>query len=513
MNFLTRIGFLPSLLVALVVVTVAATACQADILTPPRLATATAQALATPTATLEPLILRSDTPETAVSPTPATTTTLPTQRPALNVWVPETSAEHRQMLQTLASDFGSAHGVTVEMVMVAPASLPKLVNTAVLSGTLPDVIIHPVSYTLGWQERGILDGEAATIALDQLEVDTFDPAALELVSSNGQVAALPSDGFKQLIIYRQDWFEDNDLTVPNTYNGLLTAATKLTNRTALISGFVVPTESNLVSTHQIFEHIALANGCELIDMEGEVQILQPACQEALNFYFEIISENSPLGVQTDTSTRNAYLSGRTGLIMASPTLLPILANSRDCPECASQPNFLAQNSDFVTVLAGSAETSASFSELTYLGITSVAEQETAVSFATYWFNEGYGPWLAVEPERKVPLRWGTASDQRLFIDSWGTQPLANSNQTLETRYGSETVALLRDNVASSPRWGHQQGQGALITELYESLTLSTVLQEMLSGYFNPDKTLRQIYTRVTDLIPNYQFYPEPTPES
>ena len=262
--------------------------------------------------------------------------------------------------------------------------------------------------------------------------------------------------------------------------------------------------------------MALANGCELIDAQGEVQILQPACQEALNFYFRIIGDYSPLGVQTDTSTRNAYLSGRTGLIMTPPSILPALAGldgTATCPECGAQADFLAQNSGFVATLAGNGEQTAAFSELTYLGITSVAERETAVLFATYWFNEGYADWLAVESERKVPLRWGTTADPRQFIDSWGSQPLGTSGQSLADLYGNETIGLLRDNVAAGRRWGIPQQQGALITELYESLTISIVLQEMLSGYFNTEKSLREMYVRVTDLIPNYQFYPEPTPES
>ena len=419
------------------------------------------------------------------------------------------------MLRQMADGFGETHNVTVEMVQIASASLPKLVNTAVLSGTLPDIVIHPIEYTLGWEARGILDADAAAASLQQLDPATFDPVALNLVDADGRPAALPSDGFKQLVIYRQDWFSDRSLAPPDSYTALRAAAETLFDRQALVAGFVVPTESNLVSTHKIFEHLALANGCNLIDNQGEVQILQPACQEALDFYFGIINQFSPLGVQTDTSTGNAYLSGRAGLIMSPPSILPALAGLEDtttCAECVSQADFLAQNSAFVTQVAGPNGSTAAFSELTYLGITSVAERETAVLFANYWFNEGYEAWLAVESERKVPLRWGTAVSPRQHIDAWGTQPLANSTSSLADLYGAETVALLRDDIASSPRWGIAQNQGPLITELYESLTLSVVLQEMLSGYFNTTKTLTEIYTRVTDLIPNYAFYPEPTPE-
>ena len=67
------------------------------------------------------------------------------------------------------------------------------------------------------------------------------------------------------------------------------------------------------------------------------------------------------------------------------------------------------------------------------------------------------------------------------------------------------VARLRDGIAAAPRWGIREGQGALMTRLYEEFTISIVLQEMLSGYFPPSDTLREAYRRTIDLIPNYAF--------
>lgn len=493
-----------------IIITLLATACQANLLNPPRLATATAQRLATATATPELVVIRNG-GQTAVSANQTTPSGTPTPRPSLTVWVPETSAAHRQMLDQLATDFGRTHAVNVEMQRIAPNLLPKLVNTAVLSGTLPDIIIHPISFAPGWAARGILNPDAASAAISQLGAETFDPAALALVEKNGRYTAIPSDGAKQLVIYRRDWFEQRNLPPPDSYPRLLTAAQALFNREALVAGFVVPTESNLISTHKIFEQLANANGCNLIDEQGEVLLLTPECQEALDFYFSIINQYSPVGVQTDISTQRAYLEGRAGLIMAPPSLLLDLAglgaDKPSCPECASQPDFLAQNSAFLTTIG----TGGSYSDLTVVGITSAAPVETAVSFATAFFNEGYEQWLAVEAERKVPLRWGTAVNPRLYLDNWGNQPLGGSQRTLSDLYGEEAIAQLRDNVAATSRWGLPQGQGEVVTELHESLTLAIVLQEMLSGYFNSSQTRQEMYNRVTELIPNYAFYPDPTP--
>lgn len=428
---------------------------------------------------------------------------------SIKVWVNETSAEHRTAVQEMAAAFTDAAQVDVELMFVSPLLLPNLVNTAVLSGTLPDIIIHPIEYTAGWAERGILNPAAAETAVNQIGRDTFDPAALELVTLNGQISALPSDGYKQLLIYRTDWFDEANLPIPDDFAAMYAAAEATTDRENLRAGFVIPTESNLVTTHQAFEQMALANGCDLIDDKGEVLLPDPPCREALDFYYRIVNQFSPIGVQTDTSTRNAYLAGRTGLILAGPEMLPLLAGLDEalpptCPECAGSPRFLAENSGIVTEIQGTENTAAGFSNLRNLGITNAADVDTAVAFANFWFNEGYETWLGVNSERKVPLRWGTADASRQFIDSWGYTPLPGG-PALADLFGADRITQLREGVADAPRWGIRQGQGALLTTLYEKLTIAITLQEMLSGYFNPAQTIIEAYNRVTAQIPNYQY--------
>jgi hypothetical protein len=78
-------------------------------------------------------------------------------------------------------------------------------------------------------------------------------------------------------------------------------------------------------------------------------------------------------------------------------------------------------------------------------------------------------------------------------------------RSLESLYGPEVVTTLRDGIATTGRWGLPQGQGELITTLYEELTLSIVLQEMLSGYFSSDQSIIEAYNRIVDLIPDYAF--------
>ncbi|MCP5094451.1 MAG: extracellular solute-binding protein [Chloroflexi bacterium] len=492
-----------------------ATACT-TLSNPPRLATATAQAALPPTEVPQEIFVAAPT-ATAVSNLP--TNTQPADLTAnltLTVWINETSAEHEAALMQMADEFSAMHPIDVELMLVSPMVLPDLVNTAVLSDTLPDIILHPLEYTIGWAERGVFNLPATTQAVAQIGQDTFDPAAIELLTTTNGLAAIPTDGFQQLMIYRNDWVTERNLNPPVDYASMFTFAESIYDlENNLLTGFVIPTESNLVTTHQAFEQIATANGCQLIDANGEVQILSPACQDATNFYFEIVHQFSPPGVQTDTSTQNAFLSGRTGMIMTSPTILPKLAGLQsnalpDCPECIADIGFLAQNSGITTRIVGNDSAQfATFGSITSLGITKDADVETAVTFIDFWFNDGYETWLSVESERKVPMRWGTSDQSRIFIDNWGTQSLANAAQSLTDIYGEALVAQLRDGIAISNRWGFSEGQGLLVTELYEELTFSIVLQEMLSGYFNSNKTIIEAYNRIIERIPNYPYTIDP----
>ncbi len=491
-------------------------ACQADFVEPPRVATQTAQVRATPVGTQPPIFSKAPTPTSEALLGPSSVAGQPTEQgnPSITIWVNETSLAHAQTLKEIGRDFAAESGIQVETILVNPALLPSLVETAVVSGTLPDLIVHPIEYSLGWAERGILDPAAASETLSSLGQETFDPEALDLlqmVDQSGQVAALPSDGWQQLLIYRRDWFEQRNLPPPETYASMIGAAEAIFEPESIISGLVVPTDSDLVTTQQVFEKIASANGCQLVDRKGEITLLHPACLEALDFYRELINQYSPVGVQTDTSALNAYLEGRTGMIMASPAALAPIAGLDEgalpkCPECTSA-DYLSQNSAIITTFNGNGElaAAASFGSLTNVGITSSADRDAAMAFAKYWFEEAYPDWLAVDPERKVPMRWGRPGAPREFIDAWPETPLRANGPSLEAIYGREVTEQLSQNVATTDRWGFSVGQGGLMTSIYQEPVFSPLLQDMLSGYFTSSQTIVEMYKAAVSLIPDYGF--------
>lgn len=494
-------------------------ACIPDLQNPPRLSATPAGLTGQASDLDEPLRL----PAPTSTGTPLTQESSETERDlhtTLTLWVNTTSPQYESTLRRMIDDFSAGSDVHVELVTIAPDLLPDLVRTAAVSTSfdLPDMVVLPLEYASGWATDGILDADAAHDIVQDLDAATFNQEALELVTVDEKVSAIPSDGWQQLLLYRSDWFREAGVQAPTSYERMLTAAEVISDRANLIYGFNMPTESSLRATTRAFEHLAIANGCQLVDEKGELTILDPQCRDSLAFYRFLCNTYCPPGVQTEVSTLNAYLEGRSAMIMTNPGVLPALAglDERYPPQCAEceQPEYLVQNTGIVTNIVGRSDLASSqnLGEIAYLGITRNADRQASEAFARFWFNEGYLQWLAVEPERKVPMRLGTPDEPTRFRDAWFDLAVADDGRTISDIFGREVALSLATDVVNSDRWGYKQGEGPLITAIFEELTISTLLQELLSGYYNSERAAIEGYERLVDLIPDYQYYVDPEPE-
>jgi multiple sugar transport system substrate-binding protein len=500
--------------------------CTQDPVDTPRIATIAALNEATPTTAPTPFLLEAPNSDNGIDPSigDQPRDDIEQQSSSLTVWVNTTTPENRVVIDEIISDFGTRSNIHVDVLQIAPDALAELVQTAVDTGSLPDILFHPIEFSHGWLAQGILDSNAATEILDALGSNTFDASALSLMQVNPQdreVAALPIDMNRQIIIFRRDWLSDRNLEEPDNYGSILTAVQEIYDPENNIYGLVVPTDSTLASTQRVFEHLALSNGCDLISPDGEVTFLHPTCLEALEYYRSLINQFSPVGVQTEISTLDAYLSGRTALIIASSSVLPVIAGMDQnmlpsCPEC-EDAGFLVENSGILFDIEGFSERAiaAGAGEINALGITKEADYDAASAFALYWFNDGYAKWLSVNPASKVPLRYGLPSQPALFQELWLEMPLTQNQPSISDLYGSEVTNQLVEGATSIDRWGLEQHQGELITDIYEEPLLSPLLQEMLSGYITSRQTVIEMFQTVVAEIPGYNFaipiVPSPVP--
>lgn len=420
-------------------------------------------------------------------------------------WSTETQPERVAKTQEILKKFTEQSGIEVELVPVDEGQLSQLLTASAAANTLPDVMFFPLDFAIGWAEQGILDYTAAKEVVDSLDPSTFSEGPLNMVAFEDGYAGVPSDGWGQLLIYRKDLFDAAGLETPDTYEKIKTAAETLNDPDNNFFGITAANDV-AVFTQQTFEHIALANNCQMVDDSGAITLDSPECVEAINFYNDLETNYSPAGQQDVASTRATYFAGLASMIIWSPFILDEMCGLRDnafptCPECGDDPAYLAKNSGFVPKFTGpNSDTPAQYGQFSLMGITATADTAAAKEFLTFWFNDGYLDWLAVSPEGKLPMRNGTADEPTKFIDGWkGLETGVDRQEKLSACYGDDVINTLIEGVSAFDRWGFAQGQGALVQAVYQALPVPQALNDTLNGSMTPEEAAQAMQAEVEAL--------------
>ncbi|QLQ35460.1 ABC transporter substrate-binding protein [Micromonospora robiginosa] len=404
----------------------------------------------------------------------------------ITVWSLEDVADRVAATKAIIADYTAKTGVKVNLVTVNEDQFPSLIASSAAAGDLPDVV-GSVSLagvrTLAGNE--LLEPDANKAVVEKLGRDTFSPRALELTSDGGTQLAVPSDGWGQLLVYRKDLFDAAGLPAPDTYEKIAAAAAKL--NTGGVAGITAATAPGDVFTQQTFEHLALANGCQLTDDSGKVTLDSPQCVEAFRFYGDLMRNNSVKGAQDVDTTRATYFAGKAAMLIWSPFVLDELAGLRNdarptCPQCQSDPAWLAKNSGFVTAIKGPNGTEpAQYGEVSSWAVLDGAA-DPAKSFVEYMLSDGYPRWFGMSPEGRFPVRTGTQDDKQKFRTAWNTsQAGVDTKKPLSDVYGDDVLATLRESPEEFQRWGLTQGQGKLVGAILGELPVPKALADVVGG--------------------------------
>jgi multiple sugar transport system substrate-binding protein len=414
----------------------------------------------------------------------------------LTVWTLENLPDRLAVQEEIAAAFTGSSGVEVELVAVDPNQFNQLLISSAAAGRLPDVIgALPLAGVQLLATNELVDRELTAGVVEGLGAGTFSEHALELTRDGDAQVAVPSDGWAQMLVYRKDLFDAAGLAAPETYDDILAAAQELDSPE--LAGFVGATVPNDAFTQQTFEHLALGNGCQLVDDAGEVTIDSDACVGSFAFYDQLISDYSVTGAQDVDTTRAAYFAGQSAMVVWSSFILDEMAGLRadalpTCPECAADPAFLARNSGVVTAISGpDGDRPAQFGEIVSWAVTADA-QPAAADFVTYMMEDGYEQWIGFSPEGKVPTRQGTAEEPTRFIDAWATLPAGvDTKAPLADFYPAEVLDALRNAPDSISPWGIPQGQGALIGASLGELPVPQAIAAMTGGEVDPSGAAQQ----------------------
>jgi multiple sugar transport system substrate-binding protein len=426
---------------------------------------------------------------------------------SITVWTLEDNAERVKVQQDIVARFQREKGITVKLVPVNEDQFATLMTNASAAGDVPDAI---GALSLGLVNKlavdDISDPDAANEVIEALGRDTFSERALQLVTVDGKPVSIPSDGWTQLLVYRKDLFDQAGLAVPDSYDAIKAAAAKL--NAGGVSGIVAATKPGDTFTQQTFEHIALANGCQLTDASGNVTLTSPQCVGAFGFYGDLIKNYSARGAQDVDSTRATYFAGRAAMLVWSSFILDELAGLRNdalptCDQCKQAPDYLAKNSGIVTGFRGPNGTEpAQYGEISGWALTrdGKGDKEATKTFVQYMMNDAYVDWLGMAPEGKFPVRTGTADDKQKFTTAWdGLKAGVDTKKALSEVYPAEVLDVLRGSVNTFNRWGFPQGQGQLAGAMLGELPVPNALNSLLDGQTDAAGAAKQSQDAVDEL--------------
>ena len=406
----------------------------------------------------------------------------------IRFWTTENQPKRLAKQEAMAADFQKRTGHSVEVIPIEEKDLGKRATAAFAAGDLPDVIYHSIQYVLPWAEAGLLDVETNSDIVNSLQKSTFAPGAIAMAQYDGMTAAVPVDGWTQMVVYRKDLFDAAGLAAPTSYEAIINAVDKLHNPPSMY-GFVAATKVDENFMSQVLEHVFLANGVSPVGKDGFNKLDKKATTEVLDFYKKI-AKSSPPGELYWKQSRETYFSGKAAMIIWSPFILDELAGLRNSapPTINNDPTSteLASKTGIVTTFGGpSNPKGAAWADIKYFGVTSDANTDVASQFVTYSMKDGYTATLSIAPEGKFPVRRGEITNTAKYIKAWSKLPVGVDRKApLSDLYSPTTIKKIVGGLETADRWGVKEGQLSLASKMINSQLINRIVRQYIDDEIN-----------------------------
>ena len=411
----------------------------------------------------------------------------------IRFWTTENQPKRLAKQEAMAADFQKRTGHSVEVIPIEEKDLGKRATAAFAAGDLPDVIYHSIQYVLPWAEAGLLDVETNSDIVNSLQKSTFAPGAIAMAQYDGMTAAVPVDGWTQMVVYRKDLFDAAGLAAPTSYEAIVNAVDKLHNPPSMY-GFVAATKVDENFMSQVLEHVFLANGVSPVGKNGFNKLDEKATTEVLDFYKKI-AKSSPPGELYWKQSREIYFSGKAAMIIWSPFILDELAGLRNSapPTINNDPTSteLASKTGIVTTFGGpSNPKGAAWADIKYFGVTSDANTDVASQFVTYSMKDGYTATLSIAPEGKFPVRRGEVTDTAKYIKAWSKLPVGVDRKApLSDLYSPTTIKKIVGGLETADRWGVKEGQLSLASKMINSQLINRIVRQYIDDEINASEAV------------------------
>ena len=265
-------------------------------------------------------------PPAAPSPAPSPPAPVPVPAPQpqpdkLAIWTQKNFvAAVNDQFQKIADDFGKAKGVKVEVSYLSFSDLPNKLAAAVEGKSLPDIsIVESPGAVALYQKAGVVE--------DVSDLVKAFGKPLPLVEESSKI----SDKFYSLVTsvvviplqYRKDYLQAANIKAPDTWDEVLTAATRLTDPAKGRYGLALALGKSNDAESMIRPILWSFGGREFSADGGKATINSPETVAALKYISQLVSQGVPPGaVGWDlTGDNKSYESGESAFNMNTGTII------------------------------------------------------------------------------------------------------------------------------------------------------------------------------------------------
>lgn len=264
-------------------------------------------------------------------------------------------------------------------------SLDKIIEGE--NGITPDLIMADSLILYRLAERKVLNSTIVESLLNNvIDKNDFYTGGLNAFYHNSEYVGIPYSAWLQVLWYRKDWFEENDLEKPDSISALLNAAHTIHNQEIGRYGIILGS-GNDTYTEQCFLHLAGALGLDISGDPAQLHIEKEIMKESVENYLDLTS-CTPDGEQNWRS-RDYYFQDRAAMLFYSTHLMDDLV-LRDI-------SLDSLTGEYFTELSGKSYTSELFNN------TGMVTTISGVNKSSYGSISGFGVFNNRTPEKTVAM--------------------------------------------------------------------------------------------------------------
>ncbi|MFP8967399.1 ABC transporter substrate-binding protein [Pokkaliibacter sp. CJK22405] len=369
----------------------------------------------------------------------------------LEFWTAETQSERLKVIDALTTTFEALNpDITIKVVPVDDDQIATQMAAASAAGTLPQLVETNSEQIMAFGEAGIVDTGLNAKVRDAVGTDRFYEGALKMLSSPDEDAyGIPYHGWIQGIWYRKDWFKQEGLEPPTTWDAIRKAAKVFNNPGKNRYGILIGTKAEGY-TEQVFTQLALSNGVSEFDDDGKLVFDSPKTVETLKFYKDL-AQYTPNGPQS-WRARDYYLQGKMAMFFYSTYIMDDLALAEVAKNSLTSENFaelkngsfdpeLVKNTGFVPVINHTQD--ASYGVV--VGLSAIDTKDAAKAKATEAFMQflyepaAYISFLHMAPGGMNPMLKDIAKDKTFLDEPSGTFKLFGMEKLQEIFEGFDDI--------------------------------------------------------------------------